>query len=185
MDKVTRYLWPFAFASTALHALPVAWLVLKGENVDMSPHDSTQSFTVEFVAQQPSQTERPPEHRERKTVARCAPLEAIHTPEMTDPTGIARVADNASPPLLATPAKGNPKPDYPQEARENQWEGTVMLAIEISPHGTVSSAQAVEPRTYPCLEASAIKTARRWRFNTSGITQSTHVTIPVRFELEG
>ena len=76
----------------------------------------------------------------------------IGRPDMCDPSGHqpgGKLAD------VATPA-------YPDEARNNHVEGTVMLRVTVAPDGSVSSADRM--RGEPQLAESAIAAAKQWKY---------------------
>lgn len=81
----------------------------------------------------------------------------------------------------------NPAPPYPQIARENGWEGLVVLEVSVSREGTAESVTVVQGSGYKILDQAALKTVRKWRFlpaRTDRLAFSSSVRIPVRFLLE-
>ena len=55
------------------------------------------------------------------------------------------------------PAKAE-RPPYPQFAREQGWEGTVVLRIKIQSDGLVASIVTKKSSGFPILDASALRT---------------------------
>ena len=53
---------------------------------------------------------------------------------------------------------------YPPEARRNHWEGTVVLALEIGPEGTLRSAEIHRSSGHGVLDRAALKMIRSARF---------------------
>lgn len=53
-------------------------------------------------------------------------------------------------------------PTYPDEARKNHLEGTVLLRVDVAPDGSVSSADRMGGE--PQLAESAIAAAKQWKY---------------------
>jgi TonB family protein len=56
-----------------------------------------------------------------------------------------------------------PKPEYPEVARQNGWEGTVTLRLELLPDGTVGEVQVVRSSGHNVLDTAAQETAKIWK----------------------
>jgi TonB family protein len=67
-------------------------------------------------------------------------------------------ASAASPPRFVY----QPKPEYPLQARQQGWEGTVTLRLEMLADGTISEVQIVRSSGHPILDAAAQETAKTW-----------------------
>lgn len=81
----------------------------------------------------------------------------------------------------------NPPPAYPFSSRKLGEEGTVLLAVEISPDGGVNSLSIRNSSGYSRLDEAALKAVRRWRFKPArigGIAVSDKVEVPIRFALK-
>lgn len=88
------------------------------------------------------------------------------------------------PTIKATPITTNPSPDYPTEAREDGIEGTIHLKLIVNGEGRVVEVNCppLSPRL-ACLKDAAIKAAKKWRFDVTGLKDSTQtVTVDVPFE---
>lgn len=81
-----------------------------------------------------------------------------------------------------SPEFANHKPDYPEEARLLEIEGTVLLKLIISPHGSVRNIQVLDPKSHHLLEKAALTQIKSWRFPESG--QERSIILPIKFELE-
>jgi protein TonB len=55
-----------------------------------------------------------------------------------------------------------PKPEYPLLARQQGWEGTVTLHIELLANGTVGTVEVAASSGYPSLDAAAQEAVQRW-----------------------
>lgn len=84
------------------------------------------------------------------------------------------------------PRAGNPPPGYPIEARRMGWQGTAVLSVDVSAHGSVRDAGVTESSGHSVLDEEALRTVRQWRFDPARIGDTPaacHVTIPIRFVL--
>ena len=81
----------------------------------------------------------------------------------------------------------NPKPPYPQEARDKGYQGTVRLKVEVLPDGRAGEIELKESCGYGVLDQSALDTVKKWRFipATKGKTPiSCWVIVPITFQLK-
>lgn len=75
------------------------------------------------------------------------------------------------------------EPVYTQDAREQNIEGKVGLALTVGTDGLVQDVQVVRP-LYPSLDESAIATVRQWRFEPylkDGQPQPKRLTVELYF----
>jgi protein TonB len=61
-----------------------------------------------------------------------------------------------------------PQPDYPAQARRNNWEGATLLELRIDPEGKVENATVLQSSGYPLLDRTAEKTVKKWRYRPAG-----------------
>jgi protein TonB len=81
----------------------------------------------------------------------------------------------------------NPKPPYPQEARNKGYQGTVLLKVEVLPDGRVGEIELKESCGYDVLDQSALTTVKKWRFIPARKGKgaiSCWVIIPITFQLK-
>jgi len=81
----------------------------------------------------------------------------------------------------------NPKPLYPQEAREKGYEGEVVLRVEVLISGRVGQIEIKKSSGYELLDLSALTTVKRWRFIPAKKDEAPiplWVNIPVKFQLQ-
>ncbi len=81
----------------------------------------------------------------------------------------------------------NPKPLYPQEAREKGYEGEVILRVEVLISGRVGQIEIKKSSGYELLDLSALTTVKRWRFIPAKKDEAPiplWVNIPVKFQLQ-
>lgn len=85
------------------------------------------------------------------------------------------------------PLKNLP-PVYPARAREEGWEGAVVLKVRVGPDGSPQQVDVFKSSGYRILDEAALKAVRRWQFlpaRAGGIPFSSWIKIPVRFRLIG
>ena len=78
------------------------------------------------------------------------------------------------------------KPRYPESARRQGVEGTVLLKMRITEQGRVEDLQVERSAGHPDLDQSALEAVRRWRFEParrSGEPVAVWVLITVEFTL--
>ncbi len=81
----------------------------------------------------------------------------------------------------------NPKPVYPQEAREKGYKGEVLLRVEVLPHGHVGQIEVKRSSGHEILDQSALSTVKKWKFipaRKEGVAIPAWVNIPIKFELQ-
>lgn len=84
------------------------------------------------------------------------------------------------------PAKAE-RPPYPQFAREQGWEGTVILRIRVNLGGSVDSVYTQKSSGFPILDESAVHSVKTWRFEPAKDGEfpiSSTVDLPIRFDLD-
>lgn len=105
-----------------------------------------------------------------------------------------QVASTATPPpqTLGTNERtppsfaGNRPPHYPDMARHNRWEGTVLLLLQIDVTGSVVHVQVLKSSGYEILDAEAVRAVRSWKgepARRAGIAIPTEERLPIRFRL--
>jgi TonB family protein len=80
-----------------------------------------------------------------------------------------------------------PKPDYPAEARQQGWEGTVTLRLEMLADGTVGAVEVARSSGYPLLDTTAQQAATTWRHKPAmhnGQPVTRWVSLQVHFALD-
>jgi len=81
----------------------------------------------------------------------------------------------------------NPKPAYPQEAREKGYEGEVILRVEVLSNGRVGQIEVKNSSGYELLDRSALTAVKQWRFVPAKKGETPiplWVNIPVKFQLQ-
>ena len=79
------------------------------------------------------------------------------------------------------------RPLYPQVARKEGWEGTVILRLTINSGGVVKKVTTQKSSGFPALDESAMQSVKTWRFDPAKDGEfpvSTSVDLPVTFNLK-
>lgn len=80
----------------------------------------------------------------------------------------------------------NPAPDYPQSARWEGEEGTVLLRVLVNGSGLPEKITVARSSGYTSLDRAAEKAVQQWRFTPGtrdGKPVAMQVEIPIRFRL--
>lgn len=79
------------------------------------------------------------------------------------------------------------RPPYPQVARRQGWEGTVVLRINIGAGGDVENVTTQKSTGFDSLDESATQSVKTWRFDPAKdgeFSVSSVVDLPIRFDLD-
>jgi protein TonB len=119
------------------------------------------------------------------------------TPPGTGEPGPAAVAPPPPPPppppAPIVPIKIAPnfgaslKPVYPRRAIDEEWEGTVVLRVEVLASGHTGKITVVKSSGHSALDDSAVAAARPHVFGTAtqgGVPVASSVSFPVTFQLQ-
>jgi periplasmic protein TonB len=80
----------------------------------------------------------------------------------------------------------NPPPLYPTESKTAGEEGVVLLIVQVTQDGRVSSVAVRRSSGFPRLDRAAITAVQRWHFTPArmaGVPVQSKVEVPVRFNL--
>ncbi len=80
----------------------------------------------------------------------------------------------------------NPKPDYPAIAKSRDWQGKVMLRVQVSADGLSESVRVEKSSGHDMLDDCAVEAVKRWRFIPAkrGETPvASSVLVPINFSL--
>ncbi len=78
------------------------------------------------------------------------------------------------------------RPLYPRIARENGWQGKVIVRAQVLEDGTAAAATLNRSCGYPILDEAAIDAVKRWRFAPAmdgNFSLASTVDVPVIFDL--
>jgi len=94
---------------------------------------------------------------------------------------------SSTPPQFGAAYLNNPKPVYPQLAKQMRMEGTVMLKVLVSRDGNARSVEIAHSSGYEMLDRAAAAAVKDWRFIPArrGDTPIDEwVQIPIAFHLK-
>lgn len=80
----------------------------------------------------------------------------------------------------------NPKPKYPETARQEGWEGTVLLRVLVDREGMSKSIEVSRSSGFETLDRAAMETVQSWRFRPAHYGErrvESWVRIPIVFSL--
>lgn len=78
----------------------------------------------------------------------------------------------------------NPAPGYPELARQQGYEGVVLVAAEILADGRVGKALVSKSSGYAILDQSAVQAVKKWKFEPAkkaGVPYKTWAELPIKF----
>jgi len=89
---------------------------------------------------------------------------------------------------LHTPVKPlkTERPAYPRQARKQDWQGRVIVRLNITAKGTVETATIQKSSGHQLLDDNAVNAATQWTFEPAkngGFPVATTVNIPIQFDL--
>jgi TonB family protein len=106
-------------------------------------------------------------------------------------TGVGAQDASARPPSGPTrgplPAAENRPPNYPEELRRSNCEGTAWIHAVIEADGSVSSARIARSAGHDALDASALAAVLAWRFDPAledGVAVRSEAEFPVVFRMK-
>ena len=81
----------------------------------------------------------------------------------------------------------NPKPVYPQEAKQRGYQGEVTLRVEVLASGQVGQIEIRRSSGYETLDRSALAAVKQWQFVSAKRGKESiplWVNIPIKFRIE-
>ena len=77
-------------------------------------------------------------------------------------------------------------PDYPQEAFDKNWQGNVLLNVEILSSGSIGRILLRKTSGYKILDEAAISAAKEWKFVPAKLEDravTAWLVVEIRFKL--
>lgn len=134
----------------------------------------------------PPKVEQPkPVEKPKEKIAEPKPVPVVEKVVETPPP-----PPPAPPPV--TPATANPgylrnpAPEYPEQAVERGWEGTVILNVHVLGNGKPDSVEIKTSSGRKVLDTAAIQTVKRWSFVPAKQGETpvdSWVEVPIDFKL--
>jgi protein TonB len=150
-----------------------------------------------FASQAADESPRPPQPRDARraveesmpavTEPRPSPAPRESRPVPPLPSSRAEVPRNIGTDATTPPDFTNNRPPrYPELARRQGIEGTVLLRLFVAADGRVREVEVAESSGHPILDAEAVTAVRSWRGRPAtrdGVPVETVELLPVRFRL--
>jgi len=148
-----------------------------------TPDEETMPAPDSTPAPEPPKTApRPPRQSHSKTAApHSAPGAAAALASVGSHGAIGKGA-----PATRARYLSNPKPEYPEAAKEMRQQGVVVVSVEVGADGHANDVSVSRSSGFPQLDQAAVRGVRRWIFEparAAGQPVSSHVEVPVRFSL--
>jgi periplasmic protein TonB len=80
----------------------------------------------------------------------------------------------------------NPKPEYPAVAKSRNWQGKVILHVQVSAQGLSNSVKVEHSSGHDMLDEAAIEAVKQWRFipaKRGDTSIASSVLVPIVFRL--
>ena len=106
---------------------------------------------------------------------------AVDPTKITAPAGVTQRAEWRSAGLQNAPAK------YPERARQMDWQGRVVLRVQVLPNGSAGIVAVAESSGHEILDESALEAVKHWKFiaaKRDGIPVESFVNVPINFKLK-
>lgn len=176
-----------AFASTT-------WMIGRGKYHN-SEELSVQSLTmnVQWVEECLTENKKEPSAKVEPKLIVKNPLPVKKMNVSSTPRSSLRITSAVKPEQLPKqgnvsliPYKDNPFPIYPEQARQKELKGEMMLKLTVDALGHVKDIQILKGQEIDdCLKQAAFEAVRKWRFIRSDQSaELVSVTLPVNFNLE-
>jgi periplasmic protein TonB len=139
----------------------------------------------------PAPVEQPPATDEPEPLA-PAPAPPAAPTGPPGPPATAPIAPIARPAPVIAAHEGanylkNPRPAYPELALRREWQGEVLLRVQVSPEGRAIGISVERSSGRDVLDQAAQEAVRGWSFVPSrqgGIAIAGWVTVPIVFRLQ-
>jgi len=123
----------------------------------------------------------------RLVVELPSPQIVVPKPEIKETLPAVGVAQQGAIAQMKLDYLSNPAPRYPPKARQNGWEGLVVLRVAVNKEGRPFKLEIEHSSDYDILDQSAMKAVHEWTFRPAqigGVAIESSVRVPVRFKLE-
>jgi periplasmic protein TonB len=131
---------------------------------DIAP---SRAASDQFVAsEQPSKSQALTETTGGNTASAPPQASGDTSPSSTSSSSASTTKTSVS---WASYADSNQQPVYPLLSRRQEEQGTVILRILVTAHGTADRVQVRQTSGYPLLDASAVSAVQQWRFNPASV----------------
>lgn len=181
----------FSFIGHAAFFLGAGLVIVPSPRFSVEEAPSSVELVFVEERQAPERAEKP---EEIFTVQQSLP----EAPEIPQKKPVEEKKEELQKPVYVPPERGalvevepaylrNPAPLYPLTARQNRWEGVVLLKVQVNPEGKPIRVLVGRSSGHEILDNSVIETVRKWQFLPARIGEVplfSWVSIPFRFVLE-
>lgn len=163
--------------------------------VDNSPTDKNKSITdpksldspLDTFVQNDAPTIDRTEEEDTPTIDDVKPLTTPRRqPSPTRPQVAGARASAPQREMVAPNFSSNRPPRYPDRAKQNRWEGIVLLKVAVDEQGVVTEVQVIQSSGHQILDAAAVNSVRSWRGTPAkwnGKPISSSWDLPIKFKL--
>jgi protein TonB len=203
-----RFSWPALAAIVALHLLLVMVLDMVGVlpvkraaselkvmqlSAEMAPPPVVKA---ELPKQAPVPQQRVETQRQPEIPQLDAPPPIVAT-QVPAPVQVAAAAPPPPAPVTTGPVRVSDldakavtviAPKYPIESRRKREQGTVILAVSVTPAGSVGEVRVAKSSGFERLDKAALDAVRRWRWSPTmrdGAPVEIRGTVDIPFILQG
>lgn len=171
-----------SLVSIAAHAL-----ILAGVPITQPPAFDVERAptSIELYLLSPKPPTLQPVVTEAPTKTKPVEEQTAKSEETASETLVSKERKGASVDILPSYLR-NPAPVYPRLARQQGYQGTVLLEIEVSASGRCGRVLVVSSSGHPVLDQAAVEGVRKWVFRPAQRFQQPiafWVEIPVTFRL--
>jgi TonB family protein len=113
-------------------------------------------------------------------------LHIVNPPEYTLPRKLIDQTEKTRGRFTSVKPLKTERPLYPRMAREQGWQGKVVLRTHITANGTVKNATVQESSGFSLLDESAVQSVKGWSFEPAKngeFAVASTVDLPIRFDL--
>lgn len=132
----------------------------------------------------------PAEVAPTEKVVEPQPAAPISTSAQTSTTSNSKATTETEEPFTEANFRANyasnPKPEYPAIAKSRDWQGKVMLRVQVSAEGLSDSVQVEKSSGHDLLDECAVDAVKRWRFipaKRGETSVASSVLVPINFSL--
>ena len=116
-----------------------------------------------------------------------APVTAKTTPKPVPAAAAAAPSQSLVKAAYSAPGLKNPPTRYPKIAQMRQWEGVVLLEVQVLANGSAGNIKILKSSGHEILDESAIEQVKSWHFipaHRGDKTVEDAVRVPVSFKLK-
>jgi len=113
-------------------------------------------------------------------------LQVVNLPQQSIPRTLTDQTEKTRGRFTSVKPLKTERPLYPRIAREQGWQGKVVIRAHISAEGSVKETTVQESSGFPVLDDSALQAVKTWSFEPAKngeFAVASTVALPIRFDL--